>query len=140
MGGIVAIFIVGIVTWGIYRMFELFARRKERMAIIEKLGSQAHSVDIEGSLNQILFSVRHDNSSWALRISLLLIGIGLGALIAFFIQHTIIADFPMPGDSDWHIRNEVNEIKAILNLSCIAIFGGAGLLTAYLIENKKSKE
>lgn len=32
--------IVGIVTLGIYKLFELFARKKERMALIEKLGDK----------------------------------------------------------------------------------------------------
>ena len=32
--------VVGIVTLGIYKLFELFARKKERLSLIEKIGEK----------------------------------------------------------------------------------------------------
>ena len=37
--------IMGIITLGIYKLFELFACRRERMAIIEKLGDKISAAD-----------------------------------------------------------------------------------------------
>ena len=40
--------IMGIITLGIYKLFELFACRRERMAIIEKLGDKISAADWKG--------------------------------------------------------------------------------------------
>ena len=39
--------IMGIITLGIYKLFELFACRRERMAIIEKLGDKISAADLK---------------------------------------------------------------------------------------------
>ncbi len=131
--------VVAIITLGIYRLFELYARRKERMLIIEKFAERANPVDLNLSL-PFLKKMEISNSSWPLKISLLMIGVGLGAIVAFFIQYTMIGDLLTQVHDDWAVRNNLNGFKEAIYFSCIAVFGGIGLLTAYLIEmNQRNK-
>jgi hypothetical protein len=135
MHNLVPIFILGIIVLGIYKLFELFVRRNERLAIIEKLFSLSENKEISGGsfkLPEISFG-NTGNYSWALRVSLLLIGIGLGCLIAFFIQFGIYNYNTVL--NNW----QVEHLTGVIYLSLIAIFGGAGLLIAYLIESKQAK-
>ena len=118
-----AIFVTGFVILGIYKVFELFVRRKERLAIIEKLASLANP-ESTGSIRlpNILFE-KQDYGLWPLRISLLLIGIGLGCLCAFFIQMYY-------GLNNWGPISMVNTAS-------VCFFGGLGLFIAFLIELKQ---
>jgi len=123
MNFITGIFIVGFVILGIYKTIELFVRKQERLSIIEKFTSLANSDSTEPiRLPNILFE-KQDFGSWPLRISLLLIGIGLGSLCAFFIQMYY-------GSLDW-------DQKSMINVASICFFGGIGLFIAFLIELKQ---
>ena len=82
--------IMGIITLGIYKLFELFACR----------------------------------------------GIGLGLLIGFFICASAIPDYLATSDLSWNAR----QIVGIVYGSSVLLFGGAGLITAFLIENKMNKK
>lgn len=138
MQELMAIVIVGIVTLGIYRLFELFVKKKERLAIIDKLGDRISSGEIEKALNFPVFrKINYSYSSWALKISLLMIGVGLGAIIAFFIQYQVIGDLLLQNHDAWEVRRNLHGFQEIIYLSCIAVFGGIGLLSAYLIELKQ---
>ena len=138
MGEITGICIVGFIILGIYKIFELFVRRKERMAIIEKLTLLSEQKDL--NIPSISFG-KQDYGSWPLRIALLFIGVGLGCLTAFIIQHTVFDAFSDINDAEnWHTRNRIYEITFFLNFSCVTIFGGLGLLIAYLIEAKQNKK
>ncbi|MDR1369731.1 MAG: hypothetical protein LBJ72_06355 [Dysgonamonadaceae bacterium] len=131
-----AVLIVGIITLGIYRLFELYARRKERILMVEKFAENAKPVDLDLSL--LFFKKRQPiYSTWALKISLLMIGIGLGAIIAFFIQYAMIGDLLTQAHDNWDIRRNLDGFKETIYFSCVAMFGGIGLLTAYLIELKQ---
>jgi len=128
-----SIFIVGFVVLGVYKVFELFARRNERTLLIEKLASlyDQNEESKEKRLKiQLPFIVANGSGSWALRISLLLIGIGVGFLVALFIQM---------GYYDGLTRINYN-IFALINFACISLFGGIGLLIAFFIEQKKKVE
>ncbi|GHT07792.1 hypothetical protein FACS189432_00380 [Bacteroidia bacterium] len=127
------IFVVGILVLGVYKLFELFVRKSERLAIIEKLFFLSENKEISGSINfpDISFG-NANNGSWALRIALLLMGVGLGCLLAFFIQYGLFGNNRF---DDWQTR----QLISVSYFSSIAIFGGAGLLTAYLIELKQAK-
>ena len=134
-----AICIVGFITLGIYRVFELFARRKERMAIIDKL-EHIKSLDTNVDLKLSLFQ-KSENSNWALRISLLLIGIGLGLLVAYGVEMAIIRgnmDFYSPENYD--IRRSFNSGMEVVYFASVAFFGGIGLLSAYFIEQKQKQK
>ena len=116
-------------VYGIYRLFELFVRRKERMAIIEKMISNPIDMNqFNNQLNLPLFS--NKNVSWPIRIGLLLIGIGVGVTIASIVDinfsHT---------QRTWEMGNAIGSLYA----ACIATFGGIGLVIAYYIDRKNNK-
>jgi len=117
-----AVFIIGFVVLGIYKTIELFVRRRERLSIIEKFASLNLESTESIRLPNILFE-NQDFGSWPLRISLLLIGIGLGSLCAFFIQMYY-------GSLDW-------DQKSMINVASICFFGGIGLFIAFMIELKQ---
>jgi hypothetical protein len=131
-----AIFIVGFIVLGIYKTFELFVRRNERIAVIEKLSlifeknESPQSID----LPNITFG-KKEYGSWALRISLLLIGIGAGCLLSFIIQISAFGPEVISNRSDdyYHYQNLIS----LINFACIALLGGLGLLSAYFIELKQ---
>lgn len=117
----------GIVTLGIYKLFELYACRKERLLMIEKLGDKC-SADIlkekiypSLGLGKISFS--------ALKLGCLLMGLGLGLLLAFFI-HCNMMEFV---EKDWTTRS-------VIYGSCVLLFGGLGLLIAFLVELNVGKK
>ncbi len=124
-----AVLVVGIITWGIYHLFELYARRKERLAFIEKLGEIKSFPDM-GTLD-LSFLKKKDTSFWSLRIALLMIGAGVGWIVAFFVKGIALSK-EMMDLLGWHVREEID-------LASVAIFGGIGLLIAYLIEQKNKQ-
>ncbi len=123
MNDLVPILVIATLTIGVYRMIELFVRRNERMAIIDKLTSNLKPDDVNMDMNLSFFAPNR-GTSWALRLALLLIGIGIGALIGFFIVM-------------YYSQFDSYRAEGTIYLSCISIFGGVGLLIAYLIEQKQ---
>lgn len=117
---ITAICVVGFIVWGIYRLFELFVRKKERITIIEKLNFE----ELKTGVDLSIYSGEGGRFT-SLRIALLLMGIGLGCLTGFILQ-------------DLYSVNNYN-LRGVLYFSGITIFGGAGLLISYLIESTKKK-
>jgi hypothetical protein len=142
MDDFVPILIVGFLVLGTYKLFELFVRKNERLAIIEKLFTLSESKEISGTIKLPNISLGNtNNGSWALRISLLLIGIGVGCLLAFITQYGLFDSFVDYQNKEItrEARHQIYNIQSIINFSFIAIFGGAGLLIAYLIESKQAK-
>lgn len=134
MNGLVPIFVMGIITLGIYKIFELFVRRNERISIIEKLSN----VDPETLKHRINFPVYKDESvgSWSIRIGLLLIGVGLGVVIATIVDISTAIPSYYKGQLVYDSLRSVD----VLYPSCAAVFGGIGLVIAYFIEKKKDKK
>ena len=126
--------IVGIVTLGIYKLFELIVRRKERMAIIEKMGDKFDPSMIESSFS---FSINDGKTSAfsTLKLACLLLGIGMGLLVGFFVTLNTIGISTNPG-TNFQFRETTNVIYG----ACILLFGGLGLLVAFLIEMKNIKK
>ncbi|MDR1631987.1 MAG: hypothetical protein LBR97_03770 [Dysgonamonadaceae bacterium] len=122
-----SIFVVGFSVLGTYKIIELFVRRKERLAIIEKFTSLNFESEKPIRLPNLLFE-KQDSASWPLRISLLLMGIGLGAICAIFL-HSYYAS----------ISDSWNPTELIV-LASIAFFGGIGLFIAFLIELKQKNK
>ena len=82
----------------------------ERMSMIEK------------GVDPTLFTKKQrGNSSFPLRASLLMIGAGLGLLVAYFLDRAY-------------------NMEEVAYFSMLFIFGGMGLGAAYLVEEKKIKE
>lgn len=129
-----AIFIMGIITLGIYKIFELFVRRNERISMIEKLSN----INPETLKNNFNFPVYRNESlgSWSIRIGLLLIGVGLGVIIATIVDMSTAVPTYMNGKTIYVSMRSVD----VLYPSCAAVFGGIGLVVAYVIERKNEKK
>lgn len=119
--------VTGIVTLGIYKLFELFARRKERLALIEKLGEK---IDTSMFENKFTFPKFNSNGSkfGTLKFASLLLGIGLGLLVGFFITQYYLT----PDDGSWYGNN----MREVVFGACTMLFGGLGLLVAFIVELK----
>lgn len=135
MNEIMAMVIVATVAYAIYRLFELFARRRERIAIIEKLSDGLDLRLLEDPFRQQM--PRIETASWGLRIGLLLLGIGLGVFIAAIIEISVM--FPIINVNGDHSHQYYSVFNALYP-ACAAIFGGTGLVIAYFVENKKNKK
>lgn len=83
----------------------------ERMAMIEK-----------GVDPAVFTKKQRGGTSGALRASLLLVGAGVGLLFGYLLESSTGMEAPLP------------------YFSMLVIFGGLGLGTAYLVEEKKIKE
>ena len=119
--------VVGIITLGIYRLFELFVRKKERLIIIDKIGDKLTPDILSG---QIDFSTNIPKfSSSALKFGCLFMGLGIGLLVAFAVHYNF-ADFV---ENAYYLRSAVYG-------SCVLLFGGLGLLIAFIVELKVSKK
>lgn len=124
--------IVGIVSAGIYGLFELFVRRNERMAIIEKIGDKLDASAFEGKLNLPSYGRRMSFS--ALKIGLLLAGCGLGLLIGFFIGMSLLPD------AAYNDNYQLRKVLSVVYGSSVLLFGGLGLVVAFIIELKLGKK
>lgn len=136
MREIMAVVIVATIALTIYRLFELFARRKERMAMIEKLSLGVDPQSLRTQLNLPLYSNDYNYGSWAIRIGLLLIGVGVGVVVATVVDLFAVA----PSTINERMFNEFRNTISILYPACAAIFGGLGLVIAYFIEKKQAKK
>jgi len=125
--------VVAMVTLGIYKLFELFVCKKERMAIIEKIGDKFDASMIENKFSFPFLSQLTDTFG-TLKIACLLIGVGLGLLIGYFISLATV------GYNPEGIGYQITGVYG----ACVLLFGGLGLLIAFFIEqnykkNKKSE-
>lgn len=124
--------IISIITYGIYKLFELFVCRRERLSIIEKLSdNQFLSVPNSFSLPNY---AQPRTAYGTLKGGCLLLGIGLGLLVGFVICATCIPDYF--DKMNWIHK----QTAAVIYGSCVLIFGGLGLLTAFIIELKLGKK
>ena len=115
----------------IYKVIELFVRKRERLIIINKM-TEISNVDFKG-IN--IYS--SGNKFTALRIGWLLLGVGIGFLLGFCIN--LMATFggyaTSTGQSDWWWRYN-DHIAGIVYVACICVCGGIGLLLSYRAEQK----
>ncbi len=121
--------IIGIITFGILKLFELFACRKERMMLIERM--QGLTLQQPPRLN---YGFGLPFSFSALKWGCLLMGIGLGLLLAFFICSAYNPGFVHEG---WVSSSSV---PAVIFGACMLLMGGLGLLVAFLVEMRFRKE
>ena len=126
--------VCGIFVLGFYKLFELFVCKKERLMIIEKMGEKFTPEMLGNKIN--LSSVGNASFS-ALKFGCLFIGVGLGLLVAYLICATTIAGYAMPNPNwSWTIKQTISIIYG----ACVLLFGGAGLLTSFLVELKINKK
>lgn len=118
--------VMGIITLGIYKLFELFVRKKERLIIIDKIGDKLTPDILNGKID---FPTNIPKlSSSALKFGCLFMGLGIGMLVAFAVHYNF-ADFV---ESSY-------QIKSAIYGSCVLLFGGLGLITAFIVELKLGK-
>ena len=119
--------VVGIITLGIYKLFELFVRKKERLTIIDKIGDKLTPDILSGKIDFSTYIPKLSSS--ALKFGCLFMGLGIGILVAFAVHYNF-ADFV---ENAYYLRSAVYG-------SCVLIFGGLGLLIAFIVELKVSKK
>ncbi|MHC1778822.1 MAG: hypothetical protein AB9922_01120 [Bacteroidales bacterium] len=124
----------GIGAYAFYKLVELFARKKERIMLIEKL-SQISSANVENlDLSKIFGDGRKLNNKYiSLRIGSLLMGLGAGLLIGIVIV-TQIFGTAVPSSY------EANESMGIVYGASTLCFGGLGLIAGFIVEAKMSKK
>ena len=105
---------VAIIFGVVYKLFELFVGKKERMMLIEKLSSEEL---MKGGTKRPALPLSTFTFS-SLRFGCLMLGLGLGLLAGFFVY----------------------EITSLIYGACVLLGGGLGLLVSFLIEWKISKK
>ena len=115
--------VVGIITLGIYRLFELFVRKKERLIIIDKIGDKLTPDILSGKIDFSTYIPKFSFS--ALKFGCLFMGLGIGMLVAFAIHY----NFASFVESTYYTRSTVYG-------SCVLLFGGIGLIAAFIVELK----
>lgn len=119
---------VAIVFGVIYKLFELFVGRKERMMIIEKLGDKLTPDTFKNGIfyRTGLFSFG------GLRMGCLMIGLGVGLLVGYgIISATQYSYFD---------GNRPYEVTSVVYGACVLLGGGTGLVISYLIEKKQRED
>ena len=117
--------VVGMITLGIYKFFELLICRRERLNIIAKIDPGA----LVDYLKNVRLGLPFDTltaggrtgafSSGALRLGCLLLGLGLGLLVGYRI---------VACDSD------IGYAQSVVYGGSVLCFGGLGLVVAFVVE------
>lgn len=123
--------VVGIICAGIYGLFELFVRKKERLAIIEKIGDHLDASIFCGKLGLPSYMGTRFSFS-ALKAGCLLAGIGLGLLVGFFIDLNVSTSFV---GADGFSR----DVSEVVYGASVLLFGGLGLIIAFVVEMRLDK-
>ena len=126
--------VCGMFIFGFLKLFELFVCKKERLLIIEKMGEKFTPDMLEHKIN---FSSIGKFSSSALKLGCLRMGLGVGLLIGYLICSTTLEGYAEMGDV--RLNYNMRETISIIYGACILLFGGLGLLVAFLIELKINK-
>ena len=131
--------VVGIITLGIYKLFELFIRKKERLTIIEKIGERFEPSMIE---NKFSFPsiIQNRFSFGTLKAACLLLGIGLGLLTGFFIAQYYFGGYELRSNDGSHDYYQIDDSIKIIYGASVLLFGGFGLMMAFIIEMKIGKK
>lgn len=126
--------IVGIITMGIYGLFDLLIRRKERLSMIDKMGDKITPDMLATYIPKFTASLPTNNkhSFGTLKIAALLMGIGVGLLGGFMVSYCSLGI----NDFSWGANN----LRDIVIGASTLIGGGLGLLMAFIIEIKLSKK
>lgn len=132
---LIPVAITYIVFSTIYKLFELFARRKERLALIDKMVMNENYAKCAAELR---LNIDESSEYSALKWGSLVLGLGLGLLFAFFINMetlTAMRNFAEAG-GEYFWRTSVAETQAIVYMASMMLFGGIGLIVAFVVERK----
>lgn len=135
MDMIIAPIIVWICVSGVYSLFELIVRRKERMAIIEKLSENKDLTLLTERFGGKIGMPNYLRTSFSsLKIGCLLAGLGLGLLVGLIISITLSSN-----GYDIH-DHRVWDLVGVGYGASVLLFGGLGLLISFIIETKMNKK
>jgi hypothetical protein len=126
--------VVGIITLGIYSLFELIIRKKERLSIIEKIGNKLEPSSIDSKF-PIKLHLEGRSSFNTLKIACLLLGVGLGLLVGYFICLNSLPGYN-PGNGDYNM----SQTTGVIFGASVLLFGGLGLLIAFIVELNYTKK
>ena len=129
MNWIVAPLIVAIIFGTVYKLAELFAHKRERLMLINKL-TEIKDTDFKG-----ITLYNSGNKNTALRIGWLLMGVGAGLLLGFLIN-LMSTEGHYANTFDNSMWDYHHKVAGIVYLSCVCICGGGGLLMSYKAERK----
>ena len=123
--------IVGIGVLGIYKLFELYARRRERLTIIEKTDFMTKE--------PCRLAALEGGSGWgqffSLRLGSLLVGIGVGLLLGF-----MLASVTSPaGFNELYAAQRGSQAKELFSGiygASVLLCGGLGLIVAFVLERR----
>ena len=138
MDFITAPLIVGIVFFGLYKIIELYVRRKERMMwiqlLIQKFDGNIPEEDAKRLANAPFDGMKVSRYT-GLRWGCLLAGLGLGLVLAFTISHC------MNYYGTTHLYGwDFSEFYGPIYGACTLLFAGLGLVISYAIEWKQMKK
>lgn len=131
--------VVSVITLGIYKLFELIICRKERLLMIEKVGDKLDPSLLKDKLNPPL-SIKMPSlpslpfSFSALKFGCLFLGIGVGLLVGYI---WCVSTVPGYLEEYNHYRDGVSSLVYTAN---VMLFGGLGLVVAFIIELKISRK
>ena len=124
--------IVWIICSAIYNLFELFARKKERLFLIEKMVEPVPPTTFQNSVKSFRLPTVNISSFSSLKIGSLLIGLGLGLLVGFFL-YAVAKPLIDDGLRDY-------EMQSVIFGASILLFGGLSLVVAFIVELKLTKK
>jgi hypothetical protein len=127
---IIAPAVLWICVTGIYKILELYARRRERMVIIEKFGDR-FDPSLLSSISPNFPKPDLGKSYGALKVGCLLLGLGVGLLVGLLINTALIAN-----GYDLNDHHSRRELFSVAYSASVLAFGGTGLLAAFMIELK----
>ncbi len=120
--------VFGIIGFFTYKLFELYARRRERIMLIEKMTTKELPID---QITADSLSIGSNKYS-ALKWGCLFLGVGLGLLMGYFISLATLNSL----NTNF---NQYNQVLGVIYGSCVLLFGGAGLIASFIIEMTLSK-
>lgn len=130
--------IIGIIAVGVYGIFELLIRRKERIMVIENLGDKLDPSMIIGKLH--LPSLSSQQSFGTIKAAGLISGIGLGLLIGFVLAQFALPEYDVRYLGNWDYTRRYDQIVAVVYGASVLLMGGLGLIVAFIVELKISKQ
>ena len=126
MDWITAPLVCAIIFGCIYKVVELFVRKRERLILINKI-TEISNTDFKG-----INLYNSGNKFTGLRIGWLLLGVGCGFLFGFLINMmATYGQYATEYNNAWSYHHYVG---GIVYVACICICGGIGLLLSYRAE------
>ncbi|MDR2042139.1 MAG: hypothetical protein LBP98_07480 [Tannerella sp.] len=134
MDFIVAPLIVWICVSGLYGLFELYARRKERMCMYERFGDKIATINPEIFKGKFGLPLLAPPSFSGLKIGCLLVGVGLGLVVGLFFNLEV--QQALREWNDWRR----GEFFSVAYGAPVLLFGGLGLIISFLVEKNAQKK